>query len=117
MNYTAHLTYEERERRAYAMGHTAGAAILGELADSAAGLEGADAAETHINEAKGSYPDEDAMQDQINDLRTIAKRLRGENRQELEAVAQALEDARDSQARESEYGLEALGHALKALGA
>lgn len=110
------LTHEERERLAFIAGHTTGAQLLGELSDSVAMLEAADDAEAYVREAYGSFVAEDWLADQLADLRTIAKRMRGANRDELEALAQSIEDARDQQAQSSEYGLEQLGKALKALG-
>lgn len=62
----------------------------------------------HIDEARGGFIAEDWCDDHIADLRVLAQSLRGGNREELERIAQALEEARDEAARSAEYSLDEL---------
>lgn len=108
MHHLSHLTPDERERYAY----LAGQAQLAELCEFQSQTEDLCSVEPHLSEARGCYMPEDFLHGPLKDLRAIAKRLRGENRAELERIAQAIEEARDEQARSSEYGRDELDKAL-----
>lgn len=61
------------------------------------------------------YPAEDFLQDAIDDIGLMAKRLRGDNRADLIAISVKLEDLQLSIARAAEYGRECLNTAIKAV--
>ena len=77
--------------------------------------EKASSVESGICEAKAQFPDEGFLQDIISDLQTFAKRLRGENRADLLAIAEQLEQTQLETFQSTEYGLEQLNDALKDL--
>lgn len=68
-----------------------------------------------IYEAKAQFPNEDFAQDIISELQFIAKRLRGNNREELLDTIRNLEKLQSEIARESEYGHRELASALAIL--
>lgn len=62
----------------------------------------------HIDEARGGFIAEDWCDDHIADLRVLAQGLCCEKREELERIAQALEEARDEAVQSAEYSLDEL---------
>jgi len=63
----------------------------------------------HIQEAIAQYPDEDFLEGTINNLQTICKKLKGNNKDFLTAAILRLEQIQFTQERATEYGLEELG--------
>ena len=109
MNYTHH----ELERISYITGN--GLAPVYQEASMVGTLEEAmgDAC-TCIQEAKGSFPGEDFLQDLINQCRAMAKgRV---TKADMLAFCVELEELQDQIARSSEYGLEQLAKAGKEFG-
>jgi hypothetical protein len=72
-------------------------------------------ARCHIDEAKAQFPNEYFANEEMRDLVALAKRTRGETRAALLATINMLQSRIDEQARASEYGLDELCKALKAL--
>lgn len=108
MNYTHH----ELERISYIAGD--GLAPLYEEASRVEAMEESayDAVQL-LCDARSGFPDEDFLQDLINQCRAMSK-----GRVTMAEVAEfckALEDLQDEIARSSEYGLEQLAKAEKEL--
>lgn len=110
MNYTHH----ELERISYIAGN--GLAPIYEEASRIDALdESMGDACTYIQEAKGSIPKEDFLQDLINQCRAMGQgRV---TKAEVLAFCSDLEDLQSEIARSSEYGLEQLAKAEKEFGA
>lgn len=109
MNYTHH----ELERMSYIIGN--GLAPVYQEASRVETLEeAAGDACTYIQEAKGSLPNEDFLQDLINQCRAMAKgRV---TKADVLAFCVELEEFQSQVASSSEYGLEQLAKAEKELG-
>lgn len=67
----------------------------------------------YLQEAKGSYPSEDFLEEVIEMSRALEKRLRGENRNSAALITIALEEVQTKVRGESEYGADELKKALK----
>ena len=109
MNYT----HNELERISYIQG-TGQAPLYEELEEKESLEERMGDAATHIQEAKGSFPSEDFLQDLINQCRAMSK-----GRVTMAEVAEFCKDLEELQsqiAQSSEYGLEQLAKAEKELG-
>ena len=59
---------------------------------------------SYAQEATAGYPSEDFMHEQVSDLHYFAKRLRGDNKQELLRIIEAIDDALQCQFNASDYG-------------
>lgn len=114
MNTTS-LTREEQERFAY-FGNDPKAAILGELADRSNAEDLFSGIESYVDEAHAAYPEEDFAGDVISDLQTFAKRLRGENRADLLAIANTLTELQHQQFLSTDHGREELSKIRMILG-
>lgn len=68
--------------------------------------------ECKIEEAVGQFPNEDFLQDIINDIGDIAKRLRGDNKKEMMDIMDRLDEIQMSTLHSSEYGMQELEDAL-----
>lgn len=68
-----------------------------------------------IYEAKAQFLGEDFAQDIIDELEFFVKRLRGDNRKELQEIILKLADLQIEITRSSEYGRNELVDALKVL--
>lgn len=109
MNYTHH----ELERISYIMG-TGQAPLYAELDTAKLREEAMGDACTYIQEAKGSLPGEDFLQELIDQCRAMAKgRV---TKAEVLAFCVELEEFQSQVASSSEYGLEQLAKAEKELG-
>ena len=109
MNYTHH----ELERISYIAGNGQ-APLYAELDAAELREESIDSACTYIQEAKGSMPSEDFLQDLINQC--LAMGQGRVTKAEVLAFCSDLEDLQSEIARSSEYGLEQLAKAEKELG-
>lgn len=78
------------------------------LVEMEAVISGQEGALNYIDEAKGSFPGEDFLNDIISNLRTLVKHLRGANKEELNGIIEKVEGLQTSTTHESEYGLEQL---------
>lgn len=85
------------------------------LLERAEELENAVDIEAHISEALGQYPAEDFLQEPINRLNQLAKRLRGENRAEVTYIIEMLDDIAQCTFNAGEYGKDELHKAKKTL--
>ena len=86
------------------------------LLDASDKLESLDGIEAHVSEARCQFPAEDFLvpvQDRLHDL---AKRLRGDNRQEVLSIIEQLDDINQCQVYATGYAVEELGKIEKALG-
>lgn len=109
MNYTHH----ELERISYVIGNGQ-ASLYQELAEAEDKEEAADDARSHIQEAKGSFPSEDFLQELIDQCRAMGQgRV---TKAEVLAFCEELEELQDTMARQSEYGLDELVKAERLLG-
>ena len=112
MHINANLSAEERERIAYMAVDNQTASLL----DAQAAIENLSTPLDYIQEARGSLPSEDWLQDELTELRhAIGAMRKGANRDVLAHLLQRIEDKRDEQARSSEYGLEQLDKAVEAI--
>lgn len=109
MNYTHH----ELERISYTIGNGQ-AALYAELAEAEDKTEAADDACTHIQEAKGSFPGEDCLQEAISYCQNIDGRVTKAN---IETLTKLLEELQSRLARDAEYGLHELQKAERLLNA
>lgn len=64
-------------------------------------------------EASGCYMPEDFLADQLNELQSILKGLRGDNRRRLSKVIEDIEQNISMQVNEGEYGRDVLRNMLK----
>lgn len=108
------LTPAERERHAYASGLPF-AEVFGQLADLSEADENRKGIDAHLDEARAQFPNEDFLCSVLDDLQGMAKRLRGDNRADLQRIIEALTEIQDSVARDSEYGVDELRKASAAL--
>lgn len=98
------MTYAELERIAFIAGSSYKPLAL--LADYECQGNAANDAQTHIQDAKGSYPAEDFLQEVINDLLQLAKgRV---TKAEVLAIAERLEELQTQVYQSSEYGINEL---------
>lgn len=111
----SNLSADERERIAYIQGRPMLAALFDDAGDGDAWAESAGDAKAYIAEARGAFVDEDTLSGQITALRELARRLRGDNREDLWRIAQELETWRDEQALAGEYASEQMDKARDAL--
>ncbi len=107
------LQFNEIERIAYITGHRLTAMCAGEAAATEALLEYASDASTYIDEAKGSMPGEDCLQEFIDELNAMA--MWRVTKAEVKALAERLEELQTQLAQSSEYGLEQLAKAQQKL--
>lgn len=105
-------THDERERTTYMAG-TGRAALYAELADVALLEESVSDARTHIQEACGSIPGEDFMQELIDHCMALSKgRV---TKHDVIALAERLEALQTEIAQSAEYGRDELRKATDAL--
>jgi hypothetical protein len=110
MNYTHH----ELERISYIQG-TGQAPLYEELDEKESLEERMGDAATHIQEAKGSFPKEDFLQELIDQCRAMSK-----GRVTMAEVAEFckdLEELQDEVSRQTDYGLDELAKAERLLDA
>lgn len=89
--------------------HTEEALDAIEACDALGAIDG------YIKEAKAQFPEEDFLQEPIDELRKLAEPMRGENKAKLIALADKLQALQVSTFHESEYGIDELKKALKEL--
>lgn len=85
---------------------------LVQMEDAIRGQEGV---LNYLDEVGGGFPGEDFLNDIINNLRALSKRLRGVNKDELNSIIEQVEELQASTTHESEYGLEQLKLAKAAI--
>ncbi len=66
----------------------------------------------NIREASSQFPEEDFLSETISDLQKIVKRIRGENKTDLQVAIDALEEIQLTFSRATEYGRKELNEAL-----
>lgn len=108
------MTVSELERHAYITGDPQ-ARLLADLADRLDDAAEADGVRAYVEEARGCYPDEDILSGVTAKLRDFAKRLRGQNREDLLCIADEFDDIQNEINQQSEYGADELRKALDAL--
>lgn len=86
---------------------------LDELLDRSEALDKLEGLDAHIEEAKCQYPAEDFLSGITDRLHELAKRLRGDNRQEVLGIIEALDDIGQTTFYASDYGRSELGKALE----
>lgn len=108
MNYTHH----ELERISYIQG-TGQCDLYQELAEADAKEEAAEDARIHIKEAKSGFPNEDFLQELINECRAMGQgRV---TKAEVLEFCERLEELQGEIARSAEYGLDELVKAERLL--
>lgn len=85
---------------------------LDELFDSQAKLQGLSGVDAHMSEAMAQYPAEDFLSDAISRLQTLAKNLRGGNKDTLNGIIESLEDVAQCTFNAADYGRDELRKAL-----
>jgi hypothetical protein len=58
----------------------------------------------HLDEARGQYPTEDFLAGVIERLHTLAKRVRGDNRSDVLAIIESLDDVAQTTFNAADYG-------------
>ena len=86
-----------------------------ELIACGEGMEKIDGATGYIDEAKGSFPDEDFLAKPIKAMQELAKSVRGANREALEKIIAQLSEIQTTTYQQAEYGLEQLESAATAI--
>lgn len=71
-----------------------------------------DGVDDKIEEAMAQFPAEDFLSDAISELHEIAKRLRGQNKEDLLGVIESLDDIAQCTFNASDYGRDELRKAL-----
>ena len=105
------LTFAEKERLAFVTGRNY--PLFAALADAELQEEHISDAESHIQEAKGSFAEEDFLQELIDQCRAMGQgRV---TKAEVLEFAKDLEELQKTIARQSEYGLEELCKAERCL--
>jgi hypothetical protein len=66
----------------------------------------------YIEEAMGTFPKEDFLESVIKKVRAVAKRVRGDNKDDLDQILLDLEDLQSSVNNNSDYGRSELDNAL-----
>jgi hypothetical protein len=66
----------------------------------------------YIDEAMGTFPNEDFLEHIIKKVREVAKRVRGDNKDDLDQILLDLEDLQDKVNNDSDYGRSELENAL-----
>lgn len=74
-----------------------------------------ESAKVYVKEAKGCFPEEDFLTSIRAEIRTIANRLRGRNKDELLQLVEQLGDVESTINQQSEYGNDELKKALECL--
>lgn len=99
---SANMTHEEF----YRVNGTLTPERIDSLLDEQSNLESFDVREftAYAQEARGCYIGEDFAQEHLDDLRDIAKRLRGDNRNSLLMLIDRLQDSVKEAVGNAEYG-------------
>ena len=109
MSYVAsNMTFAEEFR----MTGTLRPEVIERLIDSVPESGMVDGIKVKINEASGMYPSEDFLQPTIDQLREIASRLRGRNRDDLLALVTSIDNLAQCTHADAEYGRSELREAL-----
>lgn len=74
-----------------------------------------ESAKVYVKEAKGCFPEEDFLTSVRSEIRTIANRLRGRNKDELLELVEQLGNIESEINQQSEYGNDELKKALECL--
>ena len=109
MIQASNLTMEEY----YRLNGTLTSSMIEELLDLRVAVEEDTGVLVHIGEARECYPEEDFLSNHIEGLRAISRRIRGQNKEDLEEAIRALEDLETSTQQETEYGISELDAAEK----
>lgn len=86
-----------------------------ELIDQSALVEAASEAKSALQDALGVYPCEDCLQSVIDDLKQLAKNLRGENKNEVNSILLGVEERQNQLHNQSEYGAEVINNFIRSL--
>ena len=109
------LTPQELERRAFVSLHPM-ADLFGQLADRVDADEAIESASVHVEEARGCFPAEDFLQDELSELRGIIRNMRKSDlRASLENLFQHMEDTQSREFQQAEYGADELKKVLALL--
>jgi hypothetical protein len=103
------------DEEVYSLTGTLPADRIEELLDVAPLLSEAVASAPCVHEAMGQFPSEDFLQEPLDKLRDLVKRMRGDNRETLTAIIEELNTIATQQVHATEYGKEELKKVLKAL--
>lgn len=113
--YASNRTLDERERLAFINGDRAALDMLGAAEEEIRNGEAVSTASVHTQEARGCYPSEDFLAKPLESLRTLSKRLRGDNRGTVAEIIEALETIQTETHQAAEYGRDELDKAQTAL--
>ena len=82
------------------------------LIEKSEALEAMDGIEAHIEEARGQYPAEDFLEKHKDQLMQLRNKLRGSNRETMDAILESLDDLAQMTFYSSEYGRSELNEAM-----
>jgi len=99
----------------YRINGTLSAETIESLLETSEALEKAQDITGQLSEALGCYPAEDFLASFIDDLHKLAKRLRGDNRDEAMRLIESAEDLQQCVFNEGDYGRSELREARKTL--
>ena len=91
--------------------------MVEDLLERSQGLEDAQGAEAHIQEAMAQFPAEDFLSPIIERLNELRKNLRGANKEELGCIIESLDDLAQCTFNAVDYGRDELRKALEGIGA
>lgn len=97
----------------YRLNGTLSAERIEELLDLDVAREKVSDPSAYIEEASGCYPAEDFLEHIMKQVRAVAKRVRGENRDDLDQIILDLEDLQTEVNNQSDYGRDELRSALR----
>lgn len=115
MQFTSNMSVDERI--AYLSGQTQLAEVLADAGGLEAATGAAMDAQAYLTDLEAQLPGEDALQDVLGDLRGIALRIRGGNRQILMGAIEAIENWRYEQNKATDEARDLLRKASDALDA
>lgn len=105
----SNMTAEEHLR----MNGTLPLDMMEELAGYPAKLEALESVEHYMSETMGQFPAEDFLSDPITRLQALAKRVRGDNRDEVLAIIEQLDDIAQTTFNAADYGRDELRKGIK----
>lgn len=89
--------------------------VIEEILDKQDQIQDLDGIEAHIQEGMTALTAEDMLAEQVSRLNALAKRLRGDNKQELNAIIESVEDFLQCQFNQADYGRDELKKAIAAI--
>lgn len=102
-------------REAYRLNGSLPDSLIESLLDNVEAVTNAEGVSAHVQEALGCFPKEDFLASFIEDLYTLSKRLRGDNKAEALSLIEKAEDLQQCVFNQGDYGRSELHEANKTL--